>query len=376
MSDTWVEVDTSKLRQNYTLLRQLLGARCHLMAVVKANAYGHGMIDFSLLAQSMGVDWFAVGTIEEALALRAHGIVNPILVVIGMTEKEAFREATNKHIALTISGFEGLTALKKLNQHDLRSSRIHLKIDTGMHRQGFLVDDIPKLAQHLKDNRISRDVLEGIYTHFGGAEDPADHEDTLVQMAQFHRGIEMMRSAGFTPLIHAATTTSMLIFPESRFDLVRVGAGFYGIWPSLETKAEFEKAVPLQSALSWKTRINEIKRLPEGSKIGYGFTETLEKDSAIAICPVGYWHGYRRHLSNVGQVLINGERAHIVGRISMYVTAIDISDISGVKIGDVVTLIGKDRDQEITLEEVASWAGTLNKDIVSGIHPLVPRISL
>ena len=371
---TWIEVDTDVLQHNYRLIRRVTGEKVRLMAVVKANAYGHGLIEFARAVQSFGVDWIGVSFLEEALKLRRHNVGTPILILVGSSDPFTFSDAAKNKIAVTITDFQGLEAIRTLPSDVLELLRVHLKIDTGMHRQGFLLHEVPRVVEYLQHSGIPRSIVDGVYTHFGAAEDPESKDDTLTQLTQFQSAIISVRSAGFHPIIHAATTASALIFPESKFDLIRVGAGLYGIWPSQATQKAFENTIPLKGALSWKTIINEIKYLPKGSRIGYEFTATLKKDSIIAICPVGYWHGYRRHLSNTGEVLIQGVRAPIVGRVSMCVIAIDVSGVSDVQVGQEVTLLGKgSSDEEILLDDFALWNGVLNKEIISTIHPDIAR---
>ncbi|OGL82658.1 alanine racemase [Candidatus Uhrbacteria bacterium RIFCSPLOWO2_01_FULL_53_9] len=375
MKPSWIEIHEDAVRHNYLCLREQLGKGPKLMAVVKANAYGHDLRKFGKLVQSLGVDWMGVSTIDEALVLRSDGVTTPILLLTGSHDVDVFYEAARVGVSVTVSTAEGLETLRTLSPDVIRRQRIHLKIDTGMHRQGFLFQDIPWLAEYLKELRISSKVIEGVFTHFASAEDPKQTDETHLQIAQFHSAVHLIQSAGFRPLVHAAATAGAMIFPEARYDLVRVGAGLYGIWPSQATREAFEKVIPLKPACSWKTVVNEVKHLRQGSLVGYDLTATLQRDSVVALCPVGYWHGYRRTLSNIGAVLVRGVRVPIVGRISMGMTAIDVTDVPGVCVGQEVVLLGKERDgDEISLDEFAQWCGSINKDVVSTIHPSLERI--
>lgn len=364
---TWIEISKSALRKNYDLFRNLIDKKCLLMAVAKSNAYGHGLIDFSRLMEKFGADWFGVDSIVEALALRENGIKKPILV-LGYTLPEKFNDAVKNKISLTISTFEGLKNLKK------NLLKFHLKIDTGMHRQGFLLPDMPKVVRFLKTAKIPPKNLEGIYTHFAAAKSVVFSKDTLDQIKKFKKAAEIIKKAEFHPIKHAVATSSTILFPQVCFDLVRIGIGLYGLWPYNEVRSVFENSIKLQPALSWKTIIGEIKNLPKGSRVGYDFTETLKKSSKIAICPIGYWHGYPRILSSIGKVLIKGRKAKILGRISMDMIVIDISLIPNVKVGDIVTLIGRDGRAEISADEIASLAQTTNYEIVTRLNPLIKKI--
>jgi len=364
---TWIEVSKNALRKNYKLIRNLIDKKCLLMAVVKSNAYGHGLIDFSRLAEKFGVDWFGVDSIVEALSLRENGIKKPILV-LGYTLPEKFNDAVKNKISLTISTFDGLKKLKK------NPLKFHLKIDTGMHRQGFLLSDILKIVKFLKTSGIPPKNLEGIYTHFAAAKNAAFPKDTLEQIEKFKKATGIIEKAGFHPIKHAAATSSTILFPQAHFDLVRIGIGLYGLWPSKEVWSTFKNSIEFQPALSWKTIIGEIKNLPKGSRIGYDFTDTLQKSSKVAVCPVGYWHGYPCALSGIGKVLIRGRKVKILGRISMDMIIVDVSLIPNVKVGDEVTLIGRDGREKISAEEIASLAQTINYEIVTRLNPLIKKI--
>lgn len=365
---TWVEVDKKALKNNYNAFRGLISKNCQLMAVVKSNAYGHGFVDYSLLMQKLGVDFFGVDSITEALTLRKNGIKKPILV-LGYTMAENFNEASKNNISLTISNFESLKAIKKYS----KLLNIHLKIDTGMHRQGFMINEVEKAVKYIKDQQPSINV-EGIYTHFAAAKNPSFPADTNKQVEQFEKAVEIVESFGFKPIKHAAATSGTIVFPKSHFDMVRIGIGMMGLWPSLETKACYEEKTKLETALCWKTIISEIKEVKKNESIGYDFTENLDRDSIVAILPIGYWHGYRRDLSSIGHVLVKGKRAKILGRISMDMIIIDISNIKNVKTCDEVILIGRDGREKVTAYELATLADTSWYEIITQINPLIKRI--
>ena len=371
--ESWVEIDSAAIARNYQSLRNCLGPSTELLAIVKANAYGYDLVKFARFARELGIDWMGVGSMQEARKLRDQGIRTPLLVLIGATNVHDLREAILQDVTMTIASHEGLEAMRALSPEELAKLRVHLKIDSGMHRQGFSNGDLPRALEALKVMRVPRETFDGVYTHFGAAEDPADRVKTQLQIATFQQALIAVRREGFAPRTHAATTTSTLIHPEARFDLVRVGAGLFGIWPSDASQNQFSSQVSIEPALRWKVAVNEVKELKARAEVGYDFTATLDQDARIAILPVGYFHGYRRSLSNVGFVLIRGQRAPIVGRVSMYLTAIDVTSIPGVRVGDVATLVGPDGPDEITLEHVGAWAGTLNKDIACGIHADIPR---
>ena len=342
------------------------------MAVIKSNAYGHGLVHIAkaLLALRNFSErgWFGVDSITEAIRLRREGIHQPILV-LGHTLPSHFEEAREKQIVLTISSFENLKVLAALKHRP----EFHLKIDTGMHRQGFLADQIETLVFLLKKAKL---VPNGIYTHFAEAKDPNDKKFTSKQHGIFLDIIERFKKNGVdTGLIHASASGGTLLCPESHFDMVRVGMGLYGYWPSKESKNKNQELqIELQPVLTWKTIVSEIKEIPAGSKVGYDLTEKVLRPTKIAVLPIGYWHGYDRGLSGCGEVLIRGTRAKNLGRISMDMTVADVTDISGTKAGDEVVLIGVQDNNAIFAEEVAEKIDTTHYEVLTRINPLIKRI--
>ncbi len=342
------------------------------MAVVKSNAYGHDLLSFAKMMQRFGVDWFGVDSITEALALRESGIKKKILV-LGYTLPERLRDAAKNNISLTVSSPAHLGVLSKLKFR--QPPKIHLKIDTGMHRQGFSPEELPSALNFIKKLK-NKPVIEGIYTHFATAKNPAFPVDTLEQIRLFDAAANMTKKEGFNPIRHASATSGTIIFPQAHYDLVRVGIGLYGLWPSKETQAAFGAQIKLKPVLSWKAVIGEIKKVAKGERIGYDFTETLLKPTTVAIVPIGYWHGFSRALSCIGKVLIKGKPAKVLGRVSMDMIAVDVSGIKNVRIGDKAIIIGKGGKNEITADEIAGYADTTNYEIVTRLNPLIKRIYL
>ncbi|MFA6273425.1 MAG: alanine racemase [Candidatus Paceibacterota bacterium] len=362
---TWLEIDCRAIEKNYKIFRSLINPKTKLMAVVKSNAYGHGLIGFAKELGRLGADWFGVDSVMEGLALRREGIKVPILV-LGYTLPDKFKEAVDNDISLTISNFETLEAVQK--EKFSKPLKIHIKVDTGMHRQGFLIEDLPKVLSFLQAN------VEGLYTHFAAAKNPAFPEYTKKQIAEFEKWRTAFTKAGLSPICHTSATAGAMIFPQAQFDLVRIGIGLYGLWPAKEIESYFTNKISLAPTLSWKTIISEIKDLPKGSKIGYDCTETLQKDSRVAVCPIGYWHGYPRVLSSIGFVLVNGKRARILGRVSMDMISLDVTGIKNAKIGSEVILIGKQGKEEISAGELANLSDTSHYEIVTRLNPLMKRV--
>lgn len=367
---TWLEIDCRAVEKNYKLFRSLIAPKTKLMTVVKSNAYGHGLIGFAKELKRLGADWFGVDSVMEGLALRREGIQSPILV-LGYTLPDKFKEAADNNISIMVSNFESLKAIQK--EKFLKTLKIHIKVDTGMHRQGFLLSEQKALSAKLKAQN-SKLIVEGLFTHFAMAKNPAFPEYTKKQIAEFEKWRMAFAKAGFLPICHASATAGAMIFPKAQFDLVRIGIGLYGLWPAKEIESYFANKISLMPALSWKTIISEIKDLPKGSRIGYDCTETLQKDSRVAVCPIGYWHGYPRVLSSIGFVLVNDKRARILGRVSMDMISIDVTGIKNAKIGSEVVLIGKQGKEEISAGELANLSDTSHYEIVTRLNPLMKRV--
>jgi alanine racemase len=309
--------------------------------------------------------------------LREEGIKLPILI-LGYTLPEKLQGAVDADLSISVSHFESLQEVIKIAETS--SVKIHIKVDTGMHRQGFMLSDVSKLLKMLTE--VSSDVkkhlqVEGLFTHFASAKNPAFPERTKKQLAEFEQWVELFKKAGFNPIVHAAATSSAILFPESHFDMVRIGIGLYGLWPSLETKAFGEKragkknGIFLKPVLTWKTIVGEIKSLKNAGAVGYDFTETLPKNSKIAILPIGYWHGYSRTLSCVGTVLINNLPAKVVGRVSMDMVIVDVTHIKNVRVGDEVVLLGTRK--EPTAMGIATLLGDSWYEILTRLNPLIKR---
>lgn len=366
---TWIEISAQAIKNNIQLFRSVVKST-KIMAVVKSNAYGHGLSDYSAFVAKEGIDMLGVDSITEASQLRADGLTLPILV-LGFTLPERVAEAVEKNIAVTVSSFESLQTWVDLGLS--KKIAVHIKVDTGLHRQGFLFDQMTEVVSLLKKHS---DVffVEGLYTHFAEAKDPIHRTYTEKQIAEFKLWQEVMVKEFPGVVTHGAASGGAMLYPESHFDMVRIGAGLYGIWPSAEIYNTFSQTQPLTSVLTWKTIISEIKKLPVGSAIGYNCTEILKRDSTIAVCPVGYWHGFSRNLSSKGEVLVHGQKAKVLGLVSMDMIVIDITDIPNVAVLDEVVLIGKQNEAEITASDIAQQAGTSAYEFLTRLNPRIKKI--
>lgn len=369
---TWIEIDRSALRHNLSVFRSIIPESCKICAVVKSNAYGHGLVDFARSAEQAGADWLVVDSITEALRLRKEGIKAPVLV-LGFTLPEMLESARENDISITVSHSYILDLLSKMPAG--KPFKVHIKADTGMNRQGFSEKEMPE-AIKLLSAKPSNIIVEGLYTHYAAAKDPSNPAPTKKQTEVFGRWIEALQAIGISPIKHAAASGAAILFPETHFDMVRIGIGLYGLWPSLESKGFVDGKFELKPCLSWRTIVSEVNDVPAGSGVSYDFTETVTRDSKLAVCPIGYWHGFPRALSSIGHVLVRGKRAKVIGRVCMDMIIVDVTDIPDVSVLDRVTVIGKDGEEEITAEEIAVSMGASWYELITRINPLIRKVYL
>lgn len=340
------------------------------MAVVKSNAYGHSLIDFSKFISDEGADWLGVDSIVEALALRKEGIQKPILI-LGYTLPGLMTNASEQGISVTVSSMETLEAISKMSFEI--PLKVHIKVDTGMYRQGFFEKDLSKVVSKLKASK-DKVLVEGLFTHLAAAKNPAFPQTVKKQLADFQKWIDAFKEAGFKPIIHASASAGAMLFPQAQFDMVRIGISIYGLWPSVETESYMKNKIELEPILTWKTLISEIKEVKKGEMVGYDFTEELRRDTKLAVCPIGYWHGFPRALSSIGELLVKGKHCKVLGRVSMDMIMIDVTDVSNLKIGDEAVVIGNSGKETITAEDLGNLSGTSAYEIVTRINPLIKRI--
>ncbi len=366
---TWVEIDKQAIKHNVRVFRSLIRKPCRLCAVVKSNAYGHGIYDFSPEALKAGADWLGVDSLIEAIRLREKGVKVPILV-LGYTVPSLFKKASQNDISLTISTFESLQVASNLKVP--KKLKVHIKIDSGMSRQGFFLGDIKEVISIFKKSKSI--IFEGLYTHFADAKNPAFPDNTYKQIKIFDEAVLKVKGAGFDPIVHAAATSATIIFPETHFDMVRCGIGIYGLWPSKETQSYAKNFIDIKPVLSWKSILSEVKVIEKGRGVGYGFTERVKKKTKIGIVPVGYWHGYQRDLSSIANVSVNGKLAKVLGRVSMDMIVVDLSKVKNPKVGDEIVLLGGAPKEETSADILADLANTINYEMITRINPLIKRV--
>ena len=366
MNTSWVEISGDLLKHNLSQFRTLVGPKILLSVCVKGNAYGHGLVECGKFMIENGADWLNVNALYEAEILRDAGVKSPIYVM-GYVPLKDLHRISELDLRVVVYNLETLHELEKIG----KPVRIHLKLETGNNRQGIREEDLPLFTDFLSNTKFVQ--LEGTATHFANIEDTLDHGFAMKQLAKFQ---EM--SAKLNPKIrNCANSAATMLFPETHFEMVRLGISAYGMWPSNETRISLKetgKKVDLKPILTWKTLIGQIKTVPEGEYIGYGCSYRAGRDTKIAILPIGYYDGYDRVLSNQAYVLINGKRAPVRGRICMNIMMADVTDIPEARIENEVVLLGSQGDEVITAEQMAQWAGTINYEITTRINERIPRI--
>lgn len=370
---SWLEIDADAIGRNLDAFRTIVPQGTALMAVVKANAYGHGIEAVGPIA-TLHADWLGVNSVDEAILLSRLGSAKPTLI-LGHTELSRLPAVVQGEFRQVVYRKDIAAALSRAAKEAGTTARIHLKVETGTHRQGIALEELAEFVKGIIE--LPNLNIEGVYTHFANIEDTLDASFAQSQIDKFRRALAILKDAGAHPSwTHAAATAGALLYPETGFNMIRVGIGAYGIWPSRETQLaarERGRQITLTPALTWKTRIAQIKTVEAGNYIGYGLTYQAGRRMRIAVLPIGYFDGYDRKLSNCGRALVGGRAVPVVGRVMMNMTALDITD-ADVKEDDEVVLIGRQGKTEIRVEEVAEKSGTIAYEVVSRINPGIPRI--
>lgn len=375
---TWAEIDLDAVKQNFQAVRRAVNPNAKVCCVVKADAYGHGAVRMAQEYEALGADWFAVSNLEEALQLRLSGIAKPILV-LGFTPAEQAKALAEHHISQCVYSSDYAEELSRHAQEAGVTVKIHVKIDTGMSRLGFYFQDINRdeaIVQEVKAACTLPGLYpEGIFTHFAVSDGGKGGDAfTMRQFGCFKEMIEaLLREDVEFEVRHCANSAAIFDYSLSHLDMVRAGIVIYGLSPS----GELRNRPALSPALSLRSVVSHVKTVKPGATVSYGRDFTADREMKIATVPVGYADGYPRRLSPGGaQVLIHGRRCPILGRICMDQLMADVSHLDGVKIGDPVTLIGRDGEEELTADQLAAWEGTINYEVVCALSKRVPRVYL
>ena len=362
------EVDLDAIYHNIIEMRKHIRPDTLLLAVIKADAYGHGAVAVAKALEDE-VDYYAVAHLEEAEELRRYGIRTPILI-LGTCVPEEFEDLIRHQITINIYRLEDAKKLSETAQAMQQTAKVHIKLDTGMHRIGFpcneqAVEDIKKIAA------LPGLELEGIFTHFAKA-DEKNKDAFEYQLNQFRYMLGVLENEGIRfPIRHAANSAAIMEAGDLELDMVRSGISTYGLYPSEEVEKD---TADLRPAMALRSRITHVKTLPAGEGIGYGWTYTTTRETKVATIPTGYADGYKRALSNQGRVLIHGISAPIIGRVCMDQFMVDVTDVPNVKVGDMATLFGRDGNAWLPVEELANASASFNYEFVCGLTRRVPRI--
>jgi alanine racemase len=369
MRPTWAAISLEALKENYSEIKRNLTAGTQLMAVIKANAYGHGAVECARALETIGADWFGVALIEEGIELRKAGISRPVFCLGGFWQGQA---ATVVESGLTPALFR-IDSAQELNTIAGEAGRTldyHLKVDTGMGRLGVPVSELREFARRLQEFKNIR--LDGVLTHFADADSDGGNY-TARQVSDFEVALRILNDLGYSPYWkHAANSAGIHAHSDSHFNLARAGATLYGL--TRDVLARRPDPFALSPVMSLHSKIIMLKSVPEGTPLGYGRSFITKRASRIATIPIGYADGLRRGLSNNGQVIVCGRLAPIVGRVSMDLTIVDVTDIPEAEIGSEVVLIGAQGSSRIMAEDMAERIGTISYEIVTGIGSRVPRI--
>ncbi len=369
---SWIEIDRARLKSNLAEFRKLMRPSTNLMVVVKANAYGHGL-EAAAAAIAEDADWLGVNCVDEALALTRIGVTKPI-AILGHTTFDRIEDVVGNGCRQVLYRLDVANALSAAAAKLRTTAKAHLKIETGTNRQGVALSDLETFVAAVK--RLPAIEIEGVYTHFANIEDTLDPAFARGQVEKFISAVAMLKRLDVNPpQIHASATAGTLLYPDMDFTMVRVGIGAYGVWPSRETQIaarERGRQLSLAPALTWKTRVAQVKSIQAGDYVGYGLTYQARRPMQIVVLPVGYYDGYDRELSNSGRALIHGKHVPVIGRVAMNMTVLDVTD-TGAEPDEEVVLLGRQGNAEIRAEELAEKIGTIPYEVVSRINPLIPR---
>lgn len=367
---TWAEIDLGALAANFHVVKDRVGPDVKVMAVVKANAYGHGAMECARRLEKEGSDWFGVALPEEGIELRDSGIEEPILCLAGFWKGQA-AACVQRKLVPSVYRLDMIEAIDTAARERGEVADVHVKIDTGMGRLGVRFDEVTDFVDAL--TRFKNVRIDGLMTHFAAADEPSCGPLTQDQIQRFERALATFRARGHEPTYrHLANSAAIFGQPSAWGNMVRPGGVLYGLWR--DVLAPSARNQDLKPVMSLHSRITLLKWVPAGETVGYGCTFEASSKTLVATIPVGYHDGYMRSLSNRGHAIIRGVSATVIGRISMDLTLIDVTNVPGVGRDDEVILIGHEAGISITAEDIARTAGTLSYEVTCGIGERVPRV--
>lgn len=373
-----IELSANAIAHNVSFVKKQIGKGVKLSAVIKANAYGHGINQMVPELENNGVSHFSVFSSFEAREVAAASKKGACIMIMGDIAKEDVEWVVSNDIECFVYNFYMLQTLVQEAKHQIKKVGIHIEVETGMNRHGFRPFEWQDLSDKLSlfESHIA---LQGICTHFAGAESSANYKRVLDQQKVFLKALAYFREKNHVPKnVHTSCSAAMLAFPEFNHDMVRVGILLYGLWPSSEMQLHYklkydEQKSPLKTVLSWKSHIIDISNVDSGDFIGYGNSFLAETDMKVAFVPVGYGYGFSRSLSNQGRVIVNGSRLSVIGVVNMNMFLVDATNVD-LKIGDEVTIIGSNKSQEIKVADFGNLSNQLNYELLTRIDKSIPRV--
>ena len=385
-STSYIEISKSALEHNIQYLKERIGKNAIFSSVIKGNAYGHGIEHFLPLVEKCGISHFSVFDADEARRAEECKSQDSELMIMGSIDHNEIEWAVEHDVSFFVFQMDRLKSAAKAANKLAKKARIHIHLETGFHRFGFESDELDKVVEFIQKNE-DKFVLQGICTHYAGAESVSNYVRVKKQIVDFNEHVMRLKDKGIEPKIrHTACSAAVFNYPETIMDMVRVGIAQYGLWPSSETRMRILKDQlngngggtkgiedPLKRIISWKSKVMNIKEVQAGEFVGYGTAYLTTRPERLAGIPVGYAHGFSRNLSNRGQVLIKGHRARVVGNVNMNAMMVDITDIPDVKPGDEVVMIGKQGNDEVTLSSFSEMSNYLNYELLTRLPDEIPR---
>jgi alanine racemase len=376
---SWLELSQSALERNILFLKDLFGSNVQLSSVVKGNAYGHGIEQFIPMAEQAGIDHFSVFSGDEAVRVYKASRKQSKIMIMGWLSPEDMAWAIKKDISFWVFDTDKLDNAIALAQKTGKKAKVHLELETGMNRTGLSEQGLEYVIDKIKQHEELIE-LEGVCTHYAGAESVANFVRVNRQISKFNKLYKMITGKGLKPALrHTACSAAALNYPRTRMDMVRIGIMQYGFWPSIETFIQYfngkeNRSDPLDRIIAWKSRVMSTKKVNEGEFISYGTTYLAVEEKEIAVIPVGYSHGYSRMLSNQGRLLIGGYRVGVIGMVNMNMLIADITSVPDVKVGDEVVIIGKQSELEISVASFSEISNQVNYELLVRLPATTRRI--
>ena len=377
-STSYIEIDRNALNNNVCFLKGLLGSETRISAVVKGNAYGHGLPAILPALEELGIDHFSVYSSAEAREAKKVASPGSTIMVMGFIDPADLAWIITHGVEFYVAAPGFAESVLEVARRLEVAAGIHLELETGMYRTGLTLPQLRRILPLIRENEKYLSV-RGITSHFAGAESIANYKRVRKQFTVFNKRVKQLENAGISsPLRHIASSAAAINYPDTRLDLVRTGVLIYGYWPTRETFIKYvnrrkDKSDPLKRAMNWYTSVAHIKKVPAGEFIGYGLNFQANHQMKIMVVPVGYCNGYSRSLSNNGHVIVNGRRSPVIGLVNMNMIICDVTEIPGVKPGDRVILIGRQGEMEITFSSFADMNNSLNYEILARLPENIVR---